>query len=268
MELSDVLNEKATPAPAAAAPASPEPVVAPTPEPAAPAPAAAPERGADGKFVAKGETPPTSVTTPQPVAPKQELTPQERAFLARAQEETRKRQALEQELAQLRQKPAEPPKQFWDDPDGALKQQTQFIEAQKQEFQQMLLTERMQNSEATAREKYSDFDVKIEEFAKAVQEIPGLAQQFMASRNPADFAYKTAKSRIELREAGSVEQIIAKREIELRAKWEAELAEKQKAEELKRNSLPSSLSEVPGTTGAQGRPVWGGPTPLGSIVAR
>jgi hypothetical protein len=92
---------------------------------------------------------------------------------AKAADETRKRQALEQELAKLRgTQPAAPAtpaekKTFWDDPEGALKAHEQRI-AQRET--QLVLT----TTERIARSKYQDFDDKIAVFSEIVQAAPGL----------------------------------------------------------------------------------------------
>jgi hypothetical protein len=269
MELNDVLSDSPPPRPA------PEPVVDLTPAPAA-APAAAPAqaRAADGKFAAApapeaapapaaAAPAPTPPVVPEP--PRQELNERERAFLARATEETRKRQALEHELAQLKQVPAEPPKPFWDDPDAALKQQAAQIQEVKSHVSQMLINEKVQQSEYHARQTHPDFDQKMNEFALAAQEIPGLLQQCAASPNPAEFAYKTAKSRIELREVGSLDAYREKIRAEERIKIEAEFQKKHEETLRQQQAIPGSLTDVTGTPG-QNKPVWNGPTPLSAIL--
>jgi hypothetical protein len=97
---------------------------------------------------AKIEPAPQQVVKEQP---KQEFTDKERAFLAAAQEERRKRQALEQRLAQLESKPAEEKKTFWDDPEAALQH------FQKQTETAITKT-RLDTAEAIARTKFKDFD--------------------------------------------------------------------------------------------------------------
>jgi hypothetical protein len=252
MELSDVLSDKpAEPsAPAVEAPVEAAPV-----EPVQ-------ERAPDGKFAAK--EPEKVEVTPEP--PKVEMTEKERAFLATATEERRKRQALEQELAQLRQAQKEPPKAFLEDPEGAFNQHRQETEQAKQQIASMFIQEKMKTSEYHARKAYPDFDQKVDEFGKALKEIPGLYQEWLSAPDPADFAYQTAKTRMEWREAGDISKY--KEKIEKEAMLKAEAAFNKRLEEIQKQkqAIPGSLSSAPGTAGS--KPVWGGPTPLENILGR
>lgn len=197
-------------------------------------------------------------------APKEEMTPKERAAFAKAADETRKRQALEQELAKLRgAQPAAPAttaekKTFWDDPEGALKAHEQRI-AQRET--QLVLT----TTERIARSKYSDFDDKIAVFSEIVQAAPGLAQQWLGSADPAEFAYRTGKAHIELREAGGLESMRAKIEKETREKVEKEFRERADKEKAERAAIPPSISQIRGAA-AQHVEKWNGPPALSDIL--
>ena len=103
-----------------------------------------------------------------------------------------------------------------------------------------------------------------EEFAKALQDTPGLHQQWVNAPDPAEFAYTAAKNRIEFKELGNMEEYRAKVERELRAKIEAEFNEKQAKILKDRQDLPPTLSDVTGTAGPKA--VWGGPESLSSIL--
>lgn len=257
MELNDVLNDAAPPPEVVQ---TTEPVVV---EPEAPVVTAAPAetpRAPDGKFAAK-ETPKEQ--------PRVEMTDKERAFLAAATEERRKRQELEARIKQMEATatPKEPEKQFWDDPDGALRQNNEKVQQAIQQTEQIATGTKLQISEFMARKNYPDFEDKLHEFAQASQEAPFLLQQMIQSPDPAEFVYKTAKSRIELREVGGMEAYREKIRKEERVKLEAELKEKSLESAKTRADIPPSLTEVPGNSG-QNRPVWNGPTPLKSILAR
>lgn len=261
--LNDILSNATPPAP------EPAPEPAATPESVAPQQTA--PRDATGKFAPKEPaTPETPESTPEPAkaAPKVDFSEKERALLAAATEERRKRQELERRLAEISKPPQEPEKPFWDDPEAALKRQTQHLEQSKAQIAQMFIQERIKISEHHARKQYEDFDDKVNEFGQALQEVPGLYQQWLSSPDPAEFAYKTAKNRIELREVGSLEQYKAKIEKEARIKVEAEFKKKMEDLEKQRQSIPDSLSSVTGATGQTSKPVWGGPTPLRDILAR
>lgn len=224
-----------------------------------------------GKFVpekkeeVKAEVKEEPKPEPKVEQPKQDLSERERAFLANAQEERRKRQELEAEIAALR-KPKEEPKLFFEDPDGALKQRDEEIIRTRQEFAQMMFQTRLQNAEEIARVRYQDYDQVVEIFKEVAAQAPGLVQQCMASSNPAEFAYKLGKHHKEMREVGSIEEYKKKAEKEIRAKVEAELKEKYEKEAKERAALVPSLSDARSTQ--SNRAVWGGPTPLDSILER
>ena len=229
-----------------------------------------------GKFIpkeeAKAEEKPAAKAEEkkEPAAPpKEELTPKERAAFAKAADETRKRQLLEQELNRLRQQQAPPPaaapgapKTFWDDPEGALK-------AEEQKRQQNAIQTTLKVSEIIARSKYKDFDEKVDKFAELAKTVPGLAAQWIASPDPAEFAYVTGKNHIELQQAGSIDNLRSEIEKKLSAEIEAKVEAKYKAKaeetEKQRAALTPSLSRVTGT----GRPAaqtFTGPTSLDDIL--
>ena len=202
---------------------------------------------------------------PEPKPAVEEMTPKEKAAFAKAADETRKRQALEARLRELEAKATqtstEPAKTFWDDPEAALKKQEQVV-------QQAIVGTRLQTSEAIARSRHADFDEKVSIFSELAQATPGLAQQMLASPDPAEFVYRTAASHKAIQDAGGLEGAIAKareeERIKVRAELEAEL--KAKAENLakERAALPGSLSEAP-SKGSQ-RPVWNGPPSMSDIL--
>ena len=108
------------------------------------------ERARDetGKFAAKQ---PEAIAA-KPAQPKSEFTDKERAFLATAQEERRKRQDLEKRLQEYENaKTKEPEKPFWEDPDAAINRQKQSQQELVQTVQQMLISNRMSLAEAHAR---------------------------------------------------------------------------------------------------------------------
>lgn len=243
---------------------------------------AAQGRGPDGRFLPKEETPepaatpvapaetPAVAASPAPATPiaepaEQPLTPRERAFLARAQDEARKRQELERRYQQQPQQPPgetpDPNAKFWEDPNAALTKHRQEIES-------ITVQTRLNTTEALARQRYPDFDLNIQEFAQVLQSTPGLQGQWLSQVDPAEFAYQTGKRHKELREAGGIEQLRTKIEAETRARVKAELdAEYKKREDdamKAREALPGSLAGVTGTR--QQTPAWSGPTPMEDIL--
>jgi len=228
-----------------------------------------------GQFVAKSETTEeapakTELAKSEPakpvVAPQQEFTEKEKAFQRAMMEERGKRQELERRLsaieaAKAASSPGEPAKTFWDDPEAALARN-------KAEIRTETTNARLQMAEFISRQKHQDFDEKIEEFGKILQQTPGLHAQWLAAPDPAEFAYTTGKNHMELQQAGSMEEMRAKIEREtsarVRAEVEAELKAKAEALAKERAALPPSLSEARST--GVNKPVWGGPPSLDDIV--
>jgi hypothetical protein len=202
----------------------------------------------------------------KPAAPApQEFTEKEKAFLRAAHEERTKRQELERRLAEIERSrqqppatPAEQPKGFWEDPEGHFKSFEQRIADQAMQT-------RLSTAEMIARSRYQDFDQKIGVFQQVLQSTPGLLQQWQAAPDPAEFAYRVGKTRLELHEAGGMEGWKAKTEKELRLKIEAEAKEKADKDAAERAKLPQSLSEVKGAASQQ-RAEFKGPTPMKDIL--
>ena len=200
----------------------------------------------------------------------EEFSPKERAFMKAMEEERKKRQELERklhEIAAQQQKPAaqpdpNAPKTFWDDPEGALQRH-------QQQTQALLVNTKLNMSEAIARRNHADFQEKAEIFGEMVKANPVIYQQMLNQLDPAEFAYQTAKQHKEMSEIGNIDEYRKKIEAETRARVEKEMREKMDAEARARAAeaarLPGSLTNVPGTAPAS-RPVWGGPTPLDSIL--
>jgi len=209
---------------------------------------------------------------PPVTQPKQEFTDKERAFLAAAHEERQKRQALEKEFAEFKAKqaaaPQEPPKAFFDDPDGTIQRITAELAQTKTQFQQALEQNntgvRVQMSEMMARTRHPDYQEKVTIFSGIVEKAPQLLQQVMASPDPAEAMYQLAKNHKDMQDAGSIDELRARIEKETRIKIEQEMKEKQELQQKQRDSLPPSLSQARST--AQNKVVWGGPTPLGNIL--
>jgi hypothetical protein len=227
---------------------------------------------ATGQFVAKEEKKEEPKVEepkpdPKPEPPKEEFSAKEKALLAAMQEERRKRQEIEQQLLQYKQQPQtppEPPKPFWEDPDGAVAQYQKALEATKAETAQNFFKQRLEFTEELARVKYPDYNEVVEVFKEVAQQAPGLVQQCMTSQNPAEFAYKLGKHHKEMRDVGSIEEYKKKAEKELRLKIEAELKEKYEKEMKARQELVPSLSDARSTQA--NKAVWGGPTPLDNIL--
>ena len=222
-----------------------------------------------GQFIKK-EEPKEEVKTevkvePKVEQPKVDLSDKEKALLAEAERHRRRNKELETELAQYRQKKeekTEEKKSFWDDPDGNIKATEERVD---QKLSQKELNIILRTSEMIARSKYKDFDEKVETFAEVLKSTPGLHAQWLASQDPAEFAYRTGEKTRLLKDAGSIDEYKAKLEVELRQKLEAEYKAKEEEFNKKRAELPGSLSEVKGVAKQQ-RAVFTGPTPLDAVL--
>lgn len=217
-------------------------------------------RGEDGKFVKKEEE---VKEEPKKEVPKQDFSDKERALLAAAQDERRKRQELEKRLTELTAKKP-PEKPFWEAPEEHFK----AIEEQHKTWEQKQ-TERetinlLKVSEMMSRREHKDFDEKVEYFGQMVAAIPGLYQSWLQSPDPGEFAYKTAKEHKDLQEAGNLDNLRAKIEKETRIKIESELKDKEKKLREEREAIPGTLSDVRGTK--QQKTAWSGPTSLDDVL--
>ena len=205
------------------------------------------------------EPAPIAAPVKVPVPAQPEMSDKEKALLAAARSERSKRQELERRLEALEGKkpPESEPKTFWDDPQGTL-------EKFEQNIQSITLKTRLDTAESIARNKYPDFEEKVAIFSKLLQDTPGLRERWIADADPAEFAYRSGKHFMQIEQAGSVEALTAKIEKETRLKVEQEFKQKQVEEAKTRAAIPGSLSEVSGSNPS--KPVWGGPTPMDSIL--
>ncbi len=176
---------------------------------------------------------PQTETQPEPEPDAQVMIP-----LAAKQAEKERRIRAEQELAELRQQiESKPEPDAYVEPDkyvqheiGKLKQEMQF--------------ERNMQSEKRAREKYDDFDVKMEAFAEMAKTQPHLVQQMTQDFDPGEFVYKTAKAHLDLQEIGDIDTY----KENLRSELKAEILAEMKAEQPAPKS-PPDLSTVRSTGG-------------------
>lgn len=240
-------------APASAeAPPQPEALAEPV------APAAAVKRDENGRFVPKGDEPAAEAPAPgAPPAPVEEPSLEHPALLA----ERRKRQAAEAELERLRASPPAPataapappvpaaptaPPDRYEDPEGYDAWLVQSVRTQAvAEARAAVEEERIATSADAAREKYPDFADKAKLFAQLTQQNPVLEQTLRRSRNPGEYAYSTAKMHLELQEHGSLEALIAAREVAAREAALAEIAAKPAPEPAPAPSPPSPPVNLP-----------------------
>lgn len=250
--IGDMLNDE----PIAEAPVEAPPAVE-TPVEAVETPPETVERprGPDGKFISKGETD----AVPPPAQDETGHIP-----IAALKDERSKRQALENELAQLRQQmqqpqpqptqaqPEGPPDQF-EDPEGYTRWLIgQASAAAREEAQQAFQYQRIQHSAEEAKAKLPDYAEKISVFQQMVQANPVLQQEMQRAPNPAQYAYDTAKIQMELQQHGGLEGLIE-------ARLKARQAEAMQAVQ---GQLPQSAPPTISTdrsVGARSGPAWSGP---------
>lgn len=190
------------------------------------------------------------------------------------QELEAEREAYRAEVERLRQQVAKP--QDAEEPyiDEDVKT---YVERSKAEFQQALVQQKLELSEAIAREQHTDFDEKLDTFKDLLKSDPNLYNRMVQQPNPAGWMYKTAAEHQQMQKLKEIGDPV-KYEAELtarireqeRAKILAELeAEKKQATEAAiRAKLPKSgfAEERSSGTARATTDRYNGPTPLKSIL--
>lgn len=210
------------------------------------------------------EIPAEEPQTEAPPAPE----PEAQGQLAALKDERRKRQEAEQRAAFLEQQfktmqqPApqqqEPEPDFWDNPQRVIASQVQkaVIEALQAEKQQQTMA-RIDESESKARAAYADYDDAFHAFHRAASVNPSLVQQMTQASDPAEFAYKTGKSALDLQRVGSIDELLAAE----RARWEQEAAQAIQP----RQQAPFTTATAR-SVGERGVPAFTGPKPISAIL--
>lgn len=104
-------------------------------------------------------------------------------------------------------------------------------------FDEALRNERIGISDEMARYAYEDYDDAIEQFKDMVREDPSLLERFQKSRAPAQFLYKTVKSKPQKRDLDSIIEERVMAELEKRSA---------------KANLPKSVSTARGTGSVSG----------------
>jgi hypothetical protein len=118
-----------------------------------------------------------------------------------------------------------------------------------------LRVERVKESADDARARYQDYDQTIDVFHQLATQNPSLQQQMLMARDPAEFAYKTAKTHQEVTQYGSIDQMI-----------EAKVAERLKAQPAP-TPIPDTLADAQSSRGVSADTVTSPPT-LDQILGR
>lgn len=224
-------------------------------------------RDEQGRFAAKeaGEEQGQEQSAQQEEPPSSEQEPTHIPIAALKDERT-KRQQIEAERQQMAERLQQYEAYFQSLQNGGQEEETdpvqliaQQVIAQLQPQQEMqMLTQRVEFAEALARQKWDDYDEKVEHFKEAVKGNPFLLQELKAAPNPAEYAYGVASKILEAKaysQQPSREQI----EAEMRAKIMAELGMSTQPK------APTSLVNDR-SVGSRSGPAWSGPTPLNDIL--
>lgn len=267
---------------------SAEPAPSPTPEPA-PAPQA--EASGEPPAPPKDERPRDPVTgkfapkeaqaAAAPPAAKQDAQPQS-VPVSVVQEERKKRQALERELAELRaraaqpaQQPPQPAPQAVPLPDLMFQDPERFVQQLAQRQEEALLQTRIVTSEAIARQQ-PDYDKAEQALTAYAQSSPQAAQEVaQALRShpaPAMWAYQAGKHLLAQQRWAPLMQQHSDPDAWINAEVERRLAERaaQAAPAPAPSSapLPQSLASARAAGPRNPAPAFRGPTPLSQILGR
>lgn len=176
-----------------------------------------PVRDEKGRFAPKGETV-AEEPAPQVASPATQEPPLDHAALIgerrRRQEAEDRIRALEEQFAKLQQPSPQPegPPDLWEDPEGYdryLFEQAAMVAEER--AMHAVQQQRIYESAIRARSKYADYDAAHATFGEMVQANPGLFQQMVSAVDPAEFAYTTAKTEMEIRQYGGLDKLVEAR---------------------------------------------------------
>lgn len=121
----------------------------------------------------------------------------------RQEAERRAREAEERAAAAAKPKDDKPKKDFWDDPEGALEER---LSAREQKLQQEADARYFTLCETIVKREHADYEEIVGELMEETDADKSLAQQVFAAakaaENPAEYLYKTAKNRREMKAVG------------------------------------------------------------------
>ena len=252
-QLDDFLKGPEAPAAEAVespAPETPEAVEAEAPEATAEE-ARGPVRDEKGRFAPKGaaeqaeavESPSTTEPTLDHAALIGERRRRQEAE-ERLKELERQLQGYQQPQPVTQQQPQSPPDR-WEDPEGYdrwLIQQAS--ETARNEAMQAFQHQRIQMSALEAEGRLPDYRDKIQVFEQMAQANPLLMEQMIQAPNPAEFAYNTAKSHLDIQQYGGIEGLI-----------KARVEEALKAQAPAPAPVPTTLAAEQSAGGPSGQPL-------------
>jgi hypothetical protein len=228
-------------------------------------------RDEHGRFAPKD----TGDTETEQEAPQQEAPPaseQEPSHIpvAALKDERAKRQQYEDQLRQATERLQQYEAYFAQQQGGTEQEQepdpVEFIAQQVMQrltpqTEAQMLTMRVNVAEEFARQKWADYDEKVEHFKEAAKTNPFLLQELRTAANPAEYAYNAANKILEAKQYGTASPSREQLEAEIRQKIMAEIGMPPKVQ------APTTLANER-STGSRSGPAWSGPTPLGDIFGR
>lgn len=204
---------------------------------------------------------PTAEAGPPPAEQEQSHIP-----IAALKDERSKRQQLEEQYRQAAerlqqyeayfqqvQQGQQPEEEL--DPVEVIAQQVMSRLQPQHEMQ--ILTTKVDFAEQLARQKWADYDDKVEHFKEAAKSNPFLIEELRNAANPAEYAYTVAGKILEAKQYG---QAPSREEMEaqMRAQIMAELG-------INRPQVPTTLA-TERSVGSRSGPAWSGPTPLDDLL--
>jgi hypothetical protein len=228
-----------------------------------PAPTAERPRGPDGKFIPKGETPATEPEDGASPAPQESQFDREATIgeRRRRQEAERRLAEYEARFAQMQQSP--PVQQapqgapdMFEDPEGYTRYvAAQAAEVARQEAYGQFQYQRIDTAARQFAPTVPDYAEKVQVFQQMAQSNPALLQELFRANNPAEYAYNTAKTQLEISQYGGIEGLIKARvEDALKAKAPAPtsppipdtLADAQSSRGSSESFTPPTLDQILG----------------------
>lgn len=232
-----------------------------------------PPRDEMGRFAPKeqGEQQPEAVEAApdaQDAPPASEQEPSHIPVAALKDERTKRQQAeterqelaarLQQYEAYFQQLQQQAP-QTDEEPDPIDALTAQIEQSVMSKVQHQHLTDKVNMTEVFARQKWADYDEKVELFKAEAQKNPFLVQQLMQAPNPAEYAYQVSEQIAVARNYGGTAPSREQLEAEIRQKIMAEIGMSPKP------TAPTSLASER-SVGSRSGPAWSGPTALGDIL--
>lgn len=279
--MDDILSSR-EPAPAPE-PSRPEPVAQPV-ETKGETPAEAPKddrpRDASGKFLPKAETDEAATPAAKPEGQQPTTVP-----VSALQEERRKRQALEKQLAEWQAKQAAPPPVAAPQPPAPQQPQVPlsdlmfqdpnaFVQTLQRQQKEDLLQTRIATSEAIARQQFTDYADAEQALTAYAQSSPQAAAEVAQALGnhpaPAMWAYQAGKQLLAQQRWQPIIQQHGDPEAFIAAEVERRLAERQQSapQPAPVAAPPQSLVSARSAGPRNAAPPWNGPRPMPEILGR